>query len=191
MHQAVVILQQGGVAIYPTDSTYALGACLGHKKAVEKIRFIRQLEKKHNFTLICKDLSELATYAQVDNPSYRLIRAHTPGPYTFILKATAQVPRLLLHPRRRSIGLRIPDCKVLQDLLGILGQPMLSSTLMLPGDEQAINDPTEIIDRLGEQVNCIIDSGCCGIEPTTVVSLLGDVPEVIREGKADASMFIV
>ena len=191
MHQAVVILQQGGVAIYPTDSTYALGACLGHKKAVEKIRLIRQLEKNHNFTLICKDLSELATYAKVDNPSYRLIRAHTPGPYTFILKATAQVPRLLLHPRRRSIGLRIPDCKVLQDLLGILGQPMLSSTLMLPGDEQAVNDPAEVIDRLGEQVNCIIDSGYCGIEPTTVVSLLGDVPEVIREGKADASMFIV
>lgn len=190
LRQAVDCLLRGGVIVYPTDSAYALGACLGHKKAIDRIRQIRQLDKHHNFTLVCSDLAELATYAKVDNPAYRLMRAHVPGPYTFILKATTEVPRLLLHPKRRSIGLRVPDCNITRQLLSLLGQPLLSSTLVLPGEEEPLNDMEDIESSMTGWVDMILDGGCCGLEPTTVVSLLEDVPEVLREGKADISAFV-
>ena len=188
--QAVECLKRGGVIIYPTDSAYALGACLGHKKAIDRIRQIRQLDKHHNFTLICSDLSELSIYAKVDNPAYRLMRAHVPGPYTFILKATTEVPRLLLHPKRRSIGLRVPDCHVTQRLLSLLGQPLLSSTLVLPGESEPLSDMDDIESTMVGQVDLILDGGACGLDTTTVVSLLESAPEVIRKGKADCSAFV-
>lgn len=190
LEQAAALLKQGGLIVYPTDSVYALGTCLGHKKAVDRIRQIRQLDKHHNFTLVCSNLSELGTYARVDNSAYRLIRAHTPGPYTFILKAaTDYIPRLLFHPKHRSMGLRVPQCPITQSLLELLGEPLLSSTLILPGENNPLSDMEEIEYNMSGKVDLILDGGSCGLEPTTVISFLSGTPEVMREGKGDISAF--
>ena len=188
--QAVSALQAGGVIVYPTDSTYAFGCRLGDKKAIERIRKIRQLSDRHYLTLVCRDLSELATYAKVNNTCYRLLKAATPGPYTFILSASSQVPRLLMHPKRRTIGIRVPNNAIVNALLTELGEPLLSSTLLLPNEEIVPRDPYEIRDMIGESVDIVIDGGYCGPELTTVVNLVDDVPEIIREGNGDPAMFI-
>ena len=180
--QAVEIINGGGVIVYPTDSAYALGCHLGDKNALEKIKRIRQLDDKHNFTLVCRDLSEIGTYAKVGNQSYRILKSHTPGAYTFILKATSEVPRRLLHPKRRTIGLRIPENEIALELMRELGEPIMSTSLILPGETDPMMDPYEIRDVLQHQVDLVIDGGYCGIEPTTVVSLVDDMPEIIREG---------
>ncbi|WP_092389767.1 L-threonylcarbamoyladenylate synthase [Halopseudomonas salegens] len=189
IRQAVDIIRQGGVVAYPTDSAYALGCHLGDKNALERIRRLRELDKNHNFTLVCRDLSELGVYAKVDNTTFRLLKAHTPGPYTFILNATSEVPRRLLHPKRRTIGLRIPDHQITLDLLAALGEPLMSVTLMLPGDNLPLTDPEMIRDRIGKQLDLIIDGGACEVEPTTVVSMLDDVVEVTRVGLGDPTPF--
>jgi len=189
VRQAVDIIRQGGVVAYPTDSAYALGCHLGDKEALERIRRLRQLDDKHNFTLMCRDLSELGVYAKVDNPTFRLLKANTPGPYTFILNATTEVPRRLLHPKRRTIGLRIPGHQITLDLLEALGEPLMSVTLILPGDTLPLTDPEMIRDRIGKQIDLIIDGGACTVEPTTVISLLDDQPEVLRLGLGDPEPF--
>ncbi|WP_299727805.1 L-threonylcarbamoyladenylate synthase [uncultured Endozoicomonas sp.] len=190
IRQAVDIVRNGGVIVYPTDSGYALGCLIGDKKAVDRIRAIRRLDEKHNFTLVCRDLSELANFAQVNNTQYRMIKNHTPGPYTFILKGSREVPRRLMHPKRKTIGIRVPDCIIAQHLLEELNEPMLSSTLQLPGDEFPMMDPYEIRDVLETQLDLIIDGGYCGTEPTTVVSLMEDAPEILRTGKGDPTTFL-
>lgn len=189
VRQAAEIIRKGGVVAYPTDSAYALGCHLGDKDALERIRRLRQLDDKHNFTLVCRDLSELGIYAKVDNGTFRLLKAHTPGPYTFILNATNEVPRRLLHPKRRTIGLRIPDHQITLALLEELGEPLMSVTLMMPGDELPLTDPEMIRDRLGKQLDLIIDGGACNIEPTTVVSLVDGDVEVQRVGLGDPEPF--
>jgi len=189
IRQAVEMLRQGAVIVYPTDSAYALGCHLGDKKALDRIREIRRVDDKHNFTLVCRDLSQAATYAKMDNTAYRLINAHTPGPYTFILPATREVPRRLLHPKRRTIGIRIPDNRIVRALLEELGEPIMSSTLILPGEEMPMTDPYEIRERLEHQVDLVIDGGYCDLEPTTVVDLTGDLPRVVRRGKGDPAPF--
>lgn len=189
--QAVEILRQGGVIVYPTDSGYAIGCHLGDKQAADRIKRIRQLDDKHNFTLVCRDLSDVGIYAKVDNTQYRLLKSFTPGPYTFILDATSEVPRRLLHPKRRTIGLRVPDNAIVQALLGELGEPIMSSTLILPGEENPMTDPEEIRDVLEHELDLIIDGGFCGMEPTTVVNMTGTVPEVTRVGKGDPEPFRV
>ncbi len=190
IRQAVEIIRSGGVIAYPTDSAYALGCLIGDKKAVDRIRRIRQVTDKHNFTLVCRDLSELAIYAQVNNSQYRLLKAHTPGPYTFILKGSREVPRRLMHPKRKTIGIRVPECPITQALLAELDAPIMSTTLLLPGDEYPLLDPYDIRQTLENQLDLVIDGGFCGMEPTTVISLLDDIPEVIRTGKgATASFF--
>lgn len=187
IRQAVELLRGGAVAVYPTDSGYALGCTIGDKDALERIRQIRRLDERHNFTLVCRDLSDLATYAKVDNASYRLMKKLTPGPYTFILPATREVPRRLQHPKRKTIGLRIPDNAVIQALLQDLGEPLMSTTLMLPGDELPQNDPYEIRQLLERQVDLIIDGGYGDLEPTTVIDLVDGTPMVVRQGKGDTS----
>ncbi len=182
IHQAVELVRNGAVIVYPTDSAYALGCHLGDKKALDRIRRIRQVDDKHNFTLVCRDLSEISTYAKVDNSAYRLINAHTPGPYTFILKGTREVPRRLMHPKRRSIGLRVPDNAIVRMLLAELNEPLMSSTLILPGEDMPMTEAYEIRELLEHQVDLVIDGGHCGIEPTTVVDMTGDVPQILREG---------
>ena len=189
VHRAAELLRAGALVVYPTDSCYALGCHLGDKDAMERIRRIRQAGKDHNFTLVCRDLSEIATYAQVNNPTFRLLKAHTPGPYTFILEATREVPRRLQHPKRKTIGIRVPDHPVPLALLKELGEPLMSSTLMLPGDEQPLTDPEEMRARLEHQVELVIDGGPCGFEPTTVVDLTGDTPVVTRVGRGDPAPF--
>lgn len=189
VRRAVEILRAGGLVVYPTDSCYALGCHLGDKDAMERIRRIRQAGKDHNFTLVCRDLSEIATYAKVDNPTFRLLKAHTPGPYTFILEATREVPRRLQHPKRKTIGIRVPDHPVPLALLKELGEPLMTSTLMLPGDAQPLTDPEEMRARLEHQVELVIDGGPCGTEPTTVVDLTGDAPVLARVGKGDPTPF--
>jgi len=189
INQAVQIIRDGGVIAYPTDSSYALGCHIGDKAARERIRRIRQVGDRHNFTLLCRDLAEIATYARVDNTDYRLLKALTPGPYTFILKATHEVPRRLQTPRRRSIGLRIPDHPVCLALLETLNEPIVSSTLIPPGAGQPLSEADEIRDRLGRQLDLIIDSGHCGLEPTSVIDLSGDAPVIIRRGRGDISLF--
>ena len=185
--QAVSILQKGGVIIYPTDSCYALGCHIGDKSAADRIRRIRRLDEKHDFTLMCKDLSEIGLYAKVDNPAFRLIRHVTPGPYTFILQATKEVPRRLLTPKRKTIGLRIANDLIVTELLGALGEPIISTTLMLPGDEYPMTDPYDMRDTLGSQVDLVIDGGYRGMEPTTVVDMTDEVPKVVRAGLGDTS----
>lgn len=189
IRQAVEIIRNGGVIVYPTDSCYALGCHIGDKEAMERIRRIRQLSEQHNFTLVCRDLSQLALYAKVDNATYRLLKANTPGPYTFILPATREVPRRLQHPKRRTIGLRVPDHVIAQALLAELGEPLMSVTLMLPGQELPLSDPEEIRARLERQVDLVIDGGNCGIEPTTVIDLESGIPQLVRAGKGDLTPF--
>ncbi len=189
INQAVEILNKGGVIVYPTDCAYALGCHLGDKAAMEKIKRIRQLNDKHNFTLVCRDLSEISTYAKVGNQSYRLLKAHTPGAYTFILKATSEVPRRLLHPKRRMIGIRIPDNPIVQALTQALGEPIMSTSLILPGDDQPLTDPWEIRDLLQHELDLVIDGGYCGMDATTVVSLVDDTPELLRQGAGHSKVF--
>lgn len=186
--QAVTILRQGGVIIYPTDSCYALGCHIGDKSASDRIRRIRRLDENHDFTLMCRDLSEIGLYAKLDNPAFRLIRHITPGPYTFILQATKEVPRRLLTPKRKTIGLRIAEDNIVRDLLSALGEPIISTTLHLPGDEYPMIDPYEMRDILGSQVDLIIDGGYRGLEPTTVVDMTEEVPKIVRAGLGDVSV---
>lgn len=187
--QAVDIIRKGGIVVYPTDSAYALGCQIGNKDALDKIRALRQLDKNHNFTLMCRDLSELATYAKVDNRIYRLIKNHTPGAYTFILEATAEVPRRLMHPKRKTIGLRVPDNFIAQALLEELGEPIMTSSLLMPGEEYPVTDPYDMRDLLVHHVDLVIDGGYCGIETTTIIDLTTDIPELVRQGKGDFSPF--
>ncbi len=186
LKQAAQILQAGGVAAVPTDSSYALVCRLDDKTAAENLRRIRQVDDKHHLTLLCKDLSELARFARVDNQQYRLLKLGTPGPYTFILEATKEVPRRLSHPSRRTIGLRVPDHKVLQELLALFGEPLLATTLILPGDSEPLNDATIIRARLQKSpLQAVVDAGACAMEPTTVVDLSGDEPVLVRQGRGD------
>ena len=186
--QAADIIRKGGIAVYPTDSCYALGCQLGDKTAMEKILQIRKIDLKHHLTLMCADLSELGTYAKVDNSQYRMLKAATPGSYTFIMQATKEVPNRTLHPKRKTSGLRVPDNKIALALLQELGEPMLSCTLMLPEDSEPLTDPYEIRDRLEHAVDVIIDGGWCGTEPTTVIDMTDGV-ELVREGKGDKALF--
>lgn len=187
--QAVDIVKSGGVIAYPTDSAYALGCHIGDKAAVDRIRRIRRLDDKHNFTLVCRDLSELGVYAKVSNSSYRLLKHNTPGAYTFILPASAEVPRRLMHPKRREIGVRVPENNIALALLEELNEPLMSTTLILPGDDMPMTDPYEIRSMLEHEVDLVIDGGFCGFEPTTVVNMIDDVPQLIREGKGDPEPF--
>ena len=189
VRQAVDIIKQGGVVVYPTDSAYALGCHIGDKAALDRIRRIRKLDDRHNFTLVCRDLSEIATYAKVNNAVYRLLRHTTPGPYTFILPATSEVPRRLMHPKRKTVGLRVPDNAIATALLADLGEPLMSVTLIMPGDEFPLIDPYDIRETLQHEVDLVIDGGYCGLEPTTVVDLADETPVVIRVGKGDVAPF--
>ena len=182
---AAALLQPGAVLAVPTDSSYALVCHLDDKAAVDQLRRIRGLDDKRLLSLICRDLSELASYARVDNTQFRLLKLGTPGPFTFILEASKEVPRRVSHPHRKTIGLRVPEHKALQALLELHGAPLLATTLILPGDDEPLNDPDEIIERLDRQVAGVIDAGACALEPTTVVDLSGDVPEVLRRGRGD------
>jgi tRNA threonylcarbamoyl adenosine modification protein (Sua5/YciO/YrdC/YwlC family) len=188
--QTVDILRGGGLIAYPSDCSYALGWHMGDQHASKEIQRIRNTDKDHNFTLVCRDLSELANYAKVENWVYRLLKRNTPGAFTFILKATREVPRRLLNPKRKTIGLRVPDHPVPQAILEKLGEPMMSSSLILPGDEMPQTDANEILHRLGNDLDAIVDSGNCGVNPTTVIDCTGDFPILLREGKGDASGFI-
>lgn len=187
--QAAGIIRDGGIVVYPTDSCYALGCHIGDKAAMERIRTIRGIDDRHHLTLVCRDLSELAAYARVDNQQFRLLKASTPGSYVFILEATRELPKRLQHPKRRTIGLRIPDHPVVDALLAELGEPILSSTLLLPGDKMPYTDAQEIRERLERQVDLILDGGSCGIEPSTVVDLTGPTPVVTRAGKGSLAPF--
>lgn len=187
--QAVEVIRKGGVIIYPTDSSYALGCRLGDKSALDRIRRIRRLDDKHNFTLMCRDLSELGVFAKVDTTAFRLLKAYTPGPYTYILNATREVPRMLMHPKRRTIGLRVPGHPIAQALLAELGEPLMSVTLILPDADEPLSDPYEIRDLLESQVDLIIDGGYGGIEASTVVSFVESEPEVLRVGCGDPEPF--
>lgn len=189
INNAVQMIRQGAVVAYPTDSAYALGCHLEDKKALDRIRRIRQVDNKHNFTLVCRDLSEIAAYAKVDNASYRILNHCTPGPYTFILPGTREVPRRLLHPKKRTIGIRIPDNRIILALLEELGEPLMSSTLILPNETMPMTDAEDIRDALEHQLDLIIDGGHCGIEPTTVVDMTGELPEVLRVGRGKIDPF--
>ncbi len=189
IRQVVSVINAGGVIVYPTDSCYALGCQIGNKDAMQRIRAIREVDDRHHFTLVCRDLAEISRYAKVDNTQYRLLKANTPGSYTFILQATKEVPKRLQHPKRNTIGLRVPDHSVVQALLTELDEPLLSSTLMLPGDEFPYTDPEEIRDRIGNRVDMILDAGSCGIDMTTVIDLTDEVPVLIREGKGPIEPF--
>jgi tRNA threonylcarbamoyl adenosine modification protein (Sua5/YciO/YrdC/YwlC family) len=183
--QAVAILREGGLLVYPTDCSYALGCHIGDKTAMERIRALRQVDERHHFTLVCRDLSEIAQYAKVDNRQYRLLKNCTPGAYTFILQATREVPRRLQHPKRATIGIRIPASHVVAALLEELGEPILGSTLIMPGEDEPLCDPDEIRARLEHGVELILDGGCCGRETTTVVDLTGEEPVLVRKGRGD------
>ncbi|MBX3625000.1 MAG: threonylcarbamoyl-AMP synthase [Rhizobacter sp.] len=185
LKQAADVLHGGGIAAVPTDSSYALVCHLDDKSAAEKLRRIREVDDKHHLTLLCRDLSELASYARVDNKQYRLLKHATPGPYTFLLEATKEVPRRVSHPSRRTIGLRVPEHTMLQQLLDVFGQPLLSTTLIPPGETEPLNDPEEIRERFRGQVEIVVDAGACPMEPTTVVDLTGDEPVLVRLGRGD------
>ena len=187
IQQAVSIIDAGGLVIYPTDSSYALGCHIGDKSAMERIQRIRRLDHKHHFTLVCSDLSEIGSYAKVSNSDYRLMKSLTPGPYTFLLKATSEVPRRLMNPKRKTIGVRVPDNKIVHAMLMELGQPIMSSTLIPEGGSQALDDAGEIREIYEHAVDMVIDGGFCGIETTTVINLIDAVPEVMRFGKGDVA----
>jgi tRNA threonylcarbamoyl adenosine modification protein (Sua5/YciO/YrdC/YwlC family) len=189
LRQAATIVEDGGLIVYPTDSGYALGCALGNKSALERIRSLRQLGKNHNMTLVCYDLSQLSTYARVSNPIFRLLKAFTPGSYTFILNATNEVPRLMLHPQRKTLGLRVPENTIALSLLECLDAPIMSSTLILPGATAPLGEPEAIKDLLGNQIDLVIDGGNCGPQPTTVIDLTGEYPVILREGKGDPEPF--
>lgn len=185
LKQAAALLTQGSVLAVPTDSSYALACQLDDKAAADQLRRIRQVDDKHHLTLLCRDLRELANYARVDNAQFRLLKNATPGPFTFILEASKEVPRRVSHPQRKTIGLRVPEHPALQALLEVHGAPLLATTLILPGETEPLNDPEEILERLDKQIAGVIDSGACPLEPTTVVDLSGDAPEVLRRGRGD------
>jgi tRNA threonylcarbamoyl adenosine modification protein (Sua5/YciO/YrdC/YwlC family) len=189
IRQAAQIIDAGGIVALPTDSCYALVSHLDDKNAVERLRRIRAIDEKHHLTLLCRDLSEIALYARIDNRQYRSLKAATPGPYTFILEATKEVPRRLSHPSRKTIGLRVPENRIAHALLEQLGQPLLSTTLVLPGEREPLTDPDEIRDRLERQIELVIDGGACSLEPTTVVDLTGEEVVLIRQGRGDAALF--
>lgn len=189
IRQAVEIIRGGGIVVYPTDSCYALGCHIGDKDAMERISRIRETDKHHHFTLVCRDLSEIAKYARVSNQHYRTLKAFTPGPYTFILPATKETPKRLQNPKRRTIGIRVPDHVVPRLLMTELGEPLMSSTLLMPGESDAMTDAREIQERLYHQVDAVIDGGNCGLEPTSVIDLEGPAPVVARRGKGDVSAF--
>jgi len=190
IRDAIAILRAGGVIIYPTDSGYALGCQMGDKNAIERIKQIRHLDEKHHMTLMCRDLSELATYADVDNSVYRILKTHTPGAYTFILKATREVPKRLQHPKRKTIGIRVPDHIISLALLEALDEPLMSSTLILPGQDTPLIEPAAMQDLLGRQVELVIDGGPCGMEPTTIIDLVDGAPRIVRHGKGDPEPFM-
>lgn len=187
LRQVAQIIDHGGVGALPTDSCYALACHLDDKLAADRLRRIRQVDERHHLTLLCSDLSEIASYAKVDNTQYRLIRQVTPGPYAFILEATREVPRRLSHPSRKTIGIRIPDHRVTLGLLAVLGQPLLSTTLILPGDELPLNDADHIVERLDHDIDFIVDGGACGVEPVTIVDLSGREPVLVRRGRGDVA----
>ncbi len=187
--QAVEMIQKGGVLVYPTDCAYAIGCHLGDKKAVDRIRQLRMLDEKHDLTLICEDLSQIATYARVDNEAYRILKSHTPGAYTFILKATKEVPKMLMHPKKKTIGIRVPDNAIIQAILHELGEPMLTSSLVMPGDELPMTDPYDIRQTLEHSLDLIIDGGYCGMGETSLISLLDGEIEVLREGLGSVDDF--
>jgi tRNA threonylcarbamoyl adenosine modification protein (Sua5/YciO/YrdC/YwlC family) len=189
VRQAAEIVRRGGVIAYPTDSCYALGCHIGDKEALERIRRIREADRHHHFTLVCRDLTEIARFAKVDTWQFRLLKACTPGPYTFLLEATRETPRRLQHEKRRTIGIRIPDHRVAQMLLSELGEPIMSSTLLLPGDGLPLNDGDDIEERLGSQLDALLDGGGCGIEPTTVVDFAVTPPVVVRKGRGSLEPF--
>ena len=186
--RAVDILRKDGVVVYPTDSCYALGCLLGNKRGVERIYRLRRLDKGHHMSMMCADLSEIAVYAKVDNRNYRLLKSLTPGPYTFILKSTNEVPRRFLHPKRKTIGVRVPEHNIAQALLAELGEPMMSTTLLLPGAEFPLNEGYEIAQVVKKEVDLVIDGGACGLEETSVISLESEAVEILREGKGDTSL---
>jgi len=188
--QVVSAIRDGGLIAYPTDSSYALGCQIGDKKAMDRIHRIRQTDKNHNFTLVVRDLSEISLYARVDNWAYRLLKSLTPGPYTLILQATREVPKRLQNPRRRTIGLRVPDHPIVAALLDALGEPIMSSTLSLPGDDMPLTDPYEIDRRIGHEIELVVDAGPTGIEPTTVIDLSGGSVEILRKGRGDISSLV-
>lgn len=189
VRQAAQILHNGGLVALPTDSSYALVCHLDDKAAVDRLRRVRGVDDKHHLTLLCRDLSEIAQYAKVDNRQYRLLKAATPGPYTFILEATREVPRRLSHPSRKTIGLRVPENPIAHALLEELGQPLIGATLILPGDDGPLNDPEEVRERLEHQIDLVIDGGACHLEPTTVIDLTGPEPELLRAGRGDPGLF--
>lgn len=189
LKQAAQILHAGGIAAVPTDSSYALVCHLDDKTAAENLRRIRGVDDKHHLTLLCRDLSELANHARVDNRQYRWLKSATPGPFTFILEATKEVPRRLSHPSRRTIGLRVPDHRVTQELLALLGQPLLATTLIPPGETEPLNDPAEIRQRFQKQIQAVVDAGACPMQPTTVIDLSADPPVLVRQGRGDAAKF--
>jgi tRNA threonylcarbamoyl adenosine modification protein (Sua5/YciO/YrdC/YwlC family) len=189
IRQAAEIMRAGGLIAFPTDSAYALGGQMGDTTLLQRIRRIREVDERHHFTLMCRDLSEIANYARVDNTQYRLLKATTPGTYTFILEATRELPRRVLHPKRKTIGLRIPDHPVVAALLSELGEPILTSTLLLPGDDLPLTDPDEILERLGKQVDLVIEAGFCGPEATSVIDLTSGAPVLVRAGRGDLAPF--
>jgi tRNA threonylcarbamoyl adenosine modification protein (Sua5/YciO/YrdC/YwlC family) len=189
IRQAATLLQKGGLIVYPTDSAYALGCQLTNKAGIQRLRRIRELDDRHYLTLLCRDLSELALYAQLENPIFRLIKAYTPGPYTFLLPATNEVPRYLLNAKRKTVGVRIPDNKIVHALLEMLDTPLVSSTLILPGADLPLLEPEAMRDMLGRRVDLIIDGGPCGLEPSTVVDLVDGLPRIVRKGKGEISPF--
>jgi tRNA threonylcarbamoyl adenosine modification protein (Sua5/YciO/YrdC/YwlC family) len=185
--EIVATIRSGGLLAYPTDSSYALGCHIGDKRAMDRIRRIRKTDKNHNFTLVCSDLSEISLYAKTDNWAYRLIKSLTPGPYTFILQATREVPKRLQHPRRKTIGIRVPDNAIVQAILGALGEPIMSSTLTLPGDDMPLTDVDEIEARIGHQIDMIVEGGTTGVEPTSVIDLSEGSINILRKGRGDTT----
>lgn len=188
--QAAEIIRGGGLAVIPTDCAYALACRIGDKNATERVQRLRQLDKHHNFTLLCRDLSELSDFAKVDNSQYRLLKAHTPGAFTFILEATRQVPRLLMHPKKRTIGIRVPDNAIAMELLAEMNEPIMTTSLIMPGDDMPMSDPYEIRQQLEHELDLVIDGGYCGFEATTVINMTDEVPELLRQGVGDASAFV-